>query len=83
MNREEISKLADIVIQDMRISEALAKQKPMKPVPLKYEPLILHGWEYGCPTCEKAVGFNKYAVEYTDEDPFCPSCGQKLDWGEE
>ncbi len=62
--------------------EAAKKQEPVKPVPIKYEPLIRHGWEYGCPACEKAVGFNKYAVEYTDNDPFCPSCGRKLDWGD-
>ena len=60
--------------------QALEKQVPEKPNKCSYEPLIRGGWEYECPSCEKAVGLNKFAFDYTDEDPYCPSCGQAIDW---
>jgi rubrerythrin len=59
---------------------ALEKQIPKEPIKLTYEPLIKHGWVYGCPKCGSAVGQNNYAVDYTQEDDFCPSCGQRLKW---
>ena len=79
--KREYSDVASEYIEALEMAiEAFRKQEPMKPVPLEYDPLRPHGWEYGCPACGNAVGFNKYAVEYTDNDPFCPSCGRKLDW---
>ena len=56
------------------------KQDPMKPEKCQFEPLIKHGWDYQCPVCAKAVGMNEFSLDCTDEWPFCPSCGQKLDW---
>jgi hypothetical protein len=56
------------------------KQIPEKPNKCRYEPLIRSGWEYECPSCEKAIGINKFAFDYTDEDSYCPSCGQAIDW---
>jgi rubrerythrin len=60
--------------------EALEKQIPKKPKDVTYEPLKKHGWKYCCPVCNLAVGENNYDYENTQEDNFCPSCGQKLDW---
>ena len=63
--------------------QSLEKQIGKKPKKLSYEPLIKHGWEYECPECGKAIGLNSVGFHFTDEDPFCPSCGTKIDWGEE
>lgn len=63
--------------------EALEKQVEKKPKKLSYEPLIKHGWEYECPECSKAIGINSVGFDFTDKDPFCPSCGQKIDWSDE
>ena len=60
--------------------EALRKRAPMKVKEMKYEPLLKAGWHYECPSCGSAVGENDNAIEVTQEDDFCPSCGQKLDW---
>lgn len=62
--------------------EALEKQIPKKPKKLEYEPLIKAGWEFECPKCGSAVGENRYDIDLTQEDDYCPTCGQKLDWGE-
>ena len=62
--------------------EALENQIAKKPKKLSYEPLIKHGWKYECPECGKAIGLNSVGFDFTDEDPFCPSCGQKIDWEE-
>ena len=62
--------------------QALGKQVPKKPKKLSYEPLIKHGWKYECPECTKAIGLNSVGFDYTDEDPFCPSCGQRIGWEE-
>jgi DNA-directed RNA polymerase subunit RPC12/RpoP len=64
----------------VKIKAFIDKQIPEKPNKCTYEPLIQHGWEYECPSCGKAIGFNRFAFDYTDEDPYCPSCGQKIDW---
>ena len=69
-NEDEI----DLVI------EAINTSVEKKPVKLTYLGLIQGGWTYECPTCGNAVGENKFAKEYTQEDKYCPSCGQKLDW---
>ena len=67
--------------QVVRISvEDLEKQIAKKPILLTYLPLIQSGWKYACPSCKLAVGVNSYSFDYTDEDEYCPSCGQKLNW---
>jgi predicted RNA-binding Zn-ribbon protein involved in translation (DUF1610 family) len=58
------------------------KETPKKPKKLTYEPLINHGWKWECPNCGLAVGGNKNATDYTDQDKFCPSCGQALKWSD-
>jgi DNA-directed RNA polymerase subunit RPC12/RpoP len=60
--------------------QALEKQVPRKPNKTSYKPLKNIGWEYECPTCKSAVGINNNDIDYTQEDNYCPSCGQKLDW---
>lgn len=62
------------------IEELLEKNTPKKPILLTHSPLIQSGWKYGCPSCKLAVGVNSYSFDYTDEDEYCPSCGQKLNW---
>jgi hypothetical protein len=61
---------------------ALKKQVPRKPKLLKYQPLLNAGWEWECPACGLAVGKNKNDIDVTQEDPYCPSCGQSLKWGD-
>ena len=61
-------------------AEWMEKLNQRKPIKLSYEPLIQAGWYWGCPSCGNAVGINQYGRECTQEDPFCPSCGQKIDW---
>lgn len=70
----------DVVQSKEMAQKALEKQIPKEPKVLAYKPLIEAGWEYECPSCGKAVGMNKNASDFTDEDDFCCSCGQKLDW---
>lgn len=65
-----------------RAIKSLEKQIPKKPKKLEYEPLIKAGWEFECPKCESAVGENRYDIDLTQEDDYCPTCGQKLDWSE-
>ena len=60
--------------------KVLEKNTPKNPILLTYLPLIENGWKYGCPSCKLAVGGNSYCFDYTDEDEYCPSCGQKLNW---
>lgn len=60
--------------------KVLEKNTPKKPILLTHLPLIQSGWKYGCPSCKLAVGVNSYSFDYTDEDEYCPSCGQKLNW---
>ena len=62
------------------VIETLNTSVEKTPVRLTYKPLIDSGWAYECPTCGCAVGQNKNALDYTQEDKYCPSCGQKLDW---
>jgi len=62
--------------------QALEKQVPKKPNKLTYKFLIDIGWKWECPVCKGAVGENKNAIDYTQEDDYCPSCGQKLDWSD-
>lgn len=63
--------------------EALEKQVPKKPLKLTYKPLIDAGWIYACPNCKMACGENKYHLEATSDEMYCPSCGQAIDWSEE
>lgn len=52
-----------------------------KPRKMTYDVLRAEGWEYECPICKCAVGVNKNAEEYTQEDNYCPTCGTELNWG--
>ena len=77
MTREEIGKLADIVIQNNRISAALEKQKPRKPYNDNFD-------EKRCPICLERATFqtwkNGYPVKVKMK--FCQNCGQAIDWKE-
>ena len=77
MTREEIGKLADIVIQNNRISKALEKQIPKKPLEQRYVNYEIENELIGhCPSCRI-----KWDVAFWQRH--CSNCGQKLDWSEE
>ena len=78
MTREEIGKLADIVIQNNRISAALEKQKPMKPY------IDNLGGKF-CPICLERAAFQmrNFGLSSTMKMKFCQDCGQAIDWSEE
>lgn len=61
---------------------ALQKQMPKEPKPLKYQPLLNASWGWECPACGLAVGENKNDIDITQEDAYCPSCGQALKWSD-
>ena len=79
--QKKVAKLYSEAI-DMAI-EALEKQIPKKPTKLTYKLLIDAGWIYACPNCKMACGENKYHLEATSDEMYCPSCGQAIDWSEE
>ena len=60
--------------------KALEKQIPKKVKKTNYKPFLKDGWKHECPTCGSAVGINSNAYDYTQEDEYCASCCQKLDW---
>ena len=61
--------------------ELLEKEIPLKPIDVERNGLLQRsGWKYRCPKCKCGVGVNNRAIEYTQEDEYCPSCGQRLDW---
>lgn len=62
--------------------EARERQIPKKPNKMEYKPLFDFGWWYACPSCDCAVGANEYDGEFTQQDDYCATCGQKLDWSE-
>ena len=70
MTREEIGKLADIVIQNNRISEALKRQMPRKPTTESTR----YGLVYDCSVCNCGL---------EPHDGYCSRCGQAIDWSEE
>ena len=70
MTREEIGKLADIVIQNNRISEALKRQMPKKPTTESTR----YGLVYDCSVCNCGL---------EPHDGYCSRCGQAIDWSKE
>lgn len=72
------------------VKELIEKNATEKEVvPLKEKE---YGYKHKCPNCGKYVGTiilgeigtnsGKYMVLGIDKDDFCPSCGQKLKWGD-
>ena len=78
MTREEIGKLVDIVIQNIRISAAMEKQMPKKPNNDIFD-------EKRCPICLERATFQtwKHGYPVTVKMKFCQNCGQAIDWSEE
>ena len=66
------------------IKKALEKQIPKKPQKMTSTILIGAGWKYKCPNCELGIGENEHDLDlaFTQNESYCPSCGQKLDWKE-
>lgn len=62
------------------------KQTPKKVIEL---PQKDRGYKHICPRCEQYVGTivferygNGYQPAYVDEDEYCCSCGQRIDWSD-
>jgi len=62
------------------LKELVDRATPKKPNKMTYKMLVADGWEYQCPICECAIGLNVKSQRFTDEYPYCDSCGQALDW---
>ena len=62
------------------LQELVDKATPKKPIKLDYKLLLDEGWRYECPICKCAIGINTNAFDYTQEEGYCPTCGQALDW---
>lgn len=62
------------------IQELVDKAIPKKPIKLTYKLLLDDGWSYECPRCKCAIGINTKAIDYTQEEGYCPTCGQAIDW---
>lgn len=60
--------------------DAREKQVIKKPKKMEYKPLFDFGWRYACPSCGCAVGENEHDGEFTQQDEYCATCGQKLEW---
>ena len=62
------------------LQELIDKATPKKPNKLDYKLLLDEGWNYECPICKCAIGINTKAIDYTQEESYCPTCGQALLW---
>lgn len=67
------------------LQELVDKAIPKKVVAL---PKKEYGYTHKCPNCEQLVGTivmsrNNEFSPYIEEDDYCCSCGQALDWSEE
>ena len=56
------------------------KAEPKKPKKQENRLLVAEGWSFACPSCGCGIGVNERNEEYTQEDEYCPNCGQCLDW---
>lgn len=78
--RNKLGKFEDLEITLEQIKVYIERDTPKKPIHLDYKPLTDFGWEFCCPSCRCAVGANKHAIDFTQEDEYCSNCGQKLLW---
>lgn len=68
----EGTNLKKIVMTPDEVLVLAKRDKPMKPIRVKTS---INGDETdGCPICR---------YEYYSAYPFCPGCGQRMDWGKE
>lgn len=58
----------------------LEREIPQKIIhEIKYPDDPEYGELWSCPNC---LGFTVFAIEKAEEYPYCPHCGQKLDWSD-
>ncbi|HZJ98775.1 MAG TPA: hypothetical protein VFC79_02145 [Tissierellaceae bacterium] len=62
------------------IKKILVRSVAIKPKSCEYEALKRMGWKYQCSICNYALGINDNIYDYSEEEEFCPGCGQKLEW---
>ena len=67
------------------IEEIVQKTIPKKVVRLANKN---YGYSHKCPSCGQCVGTivkhkDNFLSDYIEEDEYCPSCGQKIDWSNE
>ena len=68
-----IEGIVNIECENLIVS-ALEKRIPKKPIKLGFNPLeLICSVSYICPNCNKHVSIT----------PYCSSCGQALDWGDD
>jgi rubrerythrin len=64
-----------------RIKRLESRERPKKVLEVSKEEFKESGYKYCCPKCKMLVGtITKYGD--LEEDDYCPSCGQKLNWSE-
>lgn len=67
------------------LEELVEKATPKKVIKLKKEQ---YGYTHQCPICEQLVGTivmsrNNEFSPYIEENDYCCSCGQALDWSDD
>ena len=66
-----------------KAKEALEKQIPKKPRKQVIDLYLSKATEVLCPVCNKSVCTWITLDSHSKKKPFCPNCGQALDWGDE
>lgn len=74
----------DVLKSKQVIEELIEKLTPKKVIELSKRD---RGYKHICPSCEQFVGtialeryHNRYQPSHIEEDEYCCSCGQRLDW---
>ena len=75
--------LQELVDKAPYYKELEDKATPKKPNKLTYKLLLDDGWKYECPRCKCAIGINPNALDYTQDESFCPTCSQAIDWSKD
>ena len=78
-----INTLQELVDKAPYYKELEDKATPKKPNKLTYKLLLDDGWKYECPRCKCAIGINPNALDYTQDESFCPTCSQAIDWSKD
>lgn len=61
------------------LKELVDKATPKKVVKISQKDYIKGSYEHCCPSCSNCVG-TILEDSTIEEDDYCPTCGQRLDW---